>query len=469
MIVKTHELLYNTNGIEWNGGKWMDGKPQERETLFQNAEMSVNQFNIKCLTVLILLALFSEAFTEFGAFTMEKQIVRLSMAATVAMFSLPILTYLIHDRILKKTPAILTRRWFKNLLITCVYLGVSVLCMALTHHVYVLLALPPILAAQYRDQKRLMRWTLAATALLVPISIYGGFFLGLPDRNLLKYIGDADTVSLAERIALATPKRLFELFLHHALPQLICVVAISTLASGITRRNTRMLEKQAELSEQIQEEMEKKNHMQSRVIDALATLIETRDVSTGEHVIRTKKYVGMIARAMQQDEQYKEKLNDHLIGEIESAAALHDVGKIAVSDVILLKPGRLTAEEFEEMKKHSAKGGEVIRNIFSTFEDDKTFLRIAEEIAVSHHEKWNGKGYPAGLQGEDIPLPARIMAVADVFDALVSVRVYKPSMTPEDAMDLIVSESGSHFDPNIIRVVAGMRRELIEAAKTPIR
>ena len=189
----------------------------------------------------------------------------------------------------------------------------------------------------------------------------------------------------------------------------------------------------------------------------------------GEHVIRTKQYVGMIARQMQKDDQYKAFLTDHTILEIENAAALHDVGKIAVSDLILLKPGRLTPEEFEEIKKHSTKGGQVIRNIFSTFEDDAAFLKIAEDIAVSHHEKWNGTGYPAGLKGEEIPLPARIMAVADVFDALVSVRVYKPAMTPEAALDLIVSESGSHFDPDIIRVVSGMRRELIDAANTPVK
>ena len=302
----------------------------------------------------------------------------------------------------------------------------------------------------------------------MPVSVFGGFFVGVPDRNLLKSALALKNMSLADRVALATPQRMIELFWHHAVPRLITVIAVAMLASGITRRNTEMLEKQAELSEQIQEEMEKKTLLQSRVIDALATLIETRDVGTGEHVIRTKKYVGMIARAMQQDEQYKSELSDHLIEEIESAAALHDVGKIAVSDVILLKPGKLTAEEFEEMKKHSEKGGQVIRNIFSTFEDDTAFLKIAEEIAVSHHEKWNGKGYPQGLEGEAIPLPARIMAVADVFDALVSVRVYKPSMTPEAAMELIESESGTHFDPSIIRVVASMRQELIEAAKAPV-
>ena len=446
----------------------MDVTPQERETLYQNAETRVNRNNLTCLGVLILLALFAEAFAELGVFTLEKTVVRMSMAVSILLFSVPILTHAVHDRLPDKKDDFLKRGWFKYFLVSCAYLGVGVLCTALTHHVMILLALPPILAAQYRDQKRLLLWTLAATALLVPVSVYGGFFWGVPDRNLLKYLGDVDVVTFEERVALATPQRLWELFMHHVLPQLICVSGVAALAFDITRRNAKMLEQQAELAEQIREEVEKKNIMQTRVIDALATLIETRDTSTGEHVSRTKQYVGMIARAMQKDERYQNVLTDELVEEYESAAALHDVGKIAVSDVILLKPGKLTPEEFEEMKKHSAKGGEVIRNIFSTFEDDTAFLKIAEDIAVSHHEKWNGKGYPAGLQGEDIPLPARIMAVADVFDALVSVRVYKPSMTPEAALDLIESESGTHFDPHIIGIVTGMRQELIDAAKAPI-
>lgn len=445
----------------------MDMKPPEREKLYRKAEMSVNRFNLKCLAALIGLSALAEILTEANLFTQDKDVVRIGIAAAIVLFSLPLAVSFLHDRLQKKE-SILKSRGFKYYLVMCAYLGIAVLCMTLTYHVAVLMAMPPILASQYRDQKRLFGWTMAATVLLVPLSVIGGYFVGVPDRNLLKTAAAFESISLYDRAALATPQRMLELFLHHAIPRLICVTGIALLASGITRRNTKMLEKQAELNEKIREEMEKKNALQSRVIDALATLIETRDVSTGEHVIRTKKYVGMIARAMQKEERYRETLTDPMIEEIESAAALHDVGKIAVSDVILLKPGKLTPEEFEEMKKHSAKGGEVIRNIFSSFEDDKVFLKIAEEIAVSHHEKWNGKGYPNGLRGEDIPLPARIMAVADVFDALVSVRVYKPSMTPEAAMDLIESESGNHFDPNIIRVVTGMRQELIDAAKASV-
>ncbi len=448
----------------------MEAEPlrEERKALYESAEARVNLFNVKCLAILLLLMLATESLTELGIFTAEKAAVRLCAAVGTVLFGLPILVYLIHDQAPHREDTILKKSWFKYLTISSAYLGIGTLCTVLTFQSVILLALPPILAAQYRDQKRLLLWTLIGTALLVVVSVYGGFFIGMADRNMLKGAADPDALTRAERVALATPRRMEELFWHYVMPRLICVTAVAVLAFGITRRNAKMLDDQAALAEKVQEEMERKNSLQTRVIDALATLIETRDVSTGEHVIRTKKYVGMIAREMRKDDQYKDYLTDHMIMEIENAAALHDVGKIAVSDVILLKPGRLTAEEFEEIKKHSSKGGEVIRNIFSTFEDDAAFLKIAEDIAVSHHEKWNGAGYPAGLKGEEIPLPARIMAVADVFDALVSVRVYKAAMSPDAALDLIVSESGSHFDPDIIRVVSGMRRALIDAANTPV-
>ena len=448
----------------------MNAEPliQERKALYDSAEARVNLFNVKCLAALVALMLTTELLTELNIFTAEKAAVRLCAAVGTMLFSLPGLFYLIHDQVQRRQESILKKSWFKYLAMICGFCGIGILCTALTFQSVILLALPPILAAQYRDQKRLLLWTLIGTALLVVISVYGGFFIGLADRNMLKGTANPDALSRAERLALATPQRMKELFWHYVMPRLICVTAVALLASGITRRNAKMLDAQAALAEKVQEEMARKNGLQTRVIDALATLIETRDVGTGEHVIRTKKYVGMIAREMQKDDQYRDCLTDHMIMEIENAAALHDVGKIAVSDLILLKPGRLTPEEFEEIKKHSTKGGQIIRNIFSTFEDDAAFLKIAEDIAVSHHEKWNGLGYPAGLKGEEIPLPARIMAVADVFDALVSVRVYKAAMTPEAALDLIESESGSHFDPDVIRVVSRMRRELIDAANTPV-
>ena len=170
---------------------------------------------------------------------------------------------------------------------------------------------------------------------------------------------------------------------------------------------------------------------------------------------------------MLSDPRFRESLSDADIDRIENAAPLHDVGKIAVSDTILLKPGRLTPEEFDAMKVHTTKGGNMIKTLFDGMKDAE-FLRTAEEIAVSHHEKWNGLGYPDGKKGEDIPLSARIMAVADVYDALVSCRVYKPAMKPEAALDIMFEESGSHFDPAIMEAVGRIRQELIDAANAPV-
>ena len=438
------------------------------DPLYITAEADANRFNLKCMAVLCALAIVGGILNVLHIFSVDVRIMLPCMALCFVAFFLPILAYLIHDRLRKKEPSVLEQAGFKFSILICAYLGICVVSVMLTHNVIILTAVPALMAAQYRDQKRVIRWTLVSTVLMVPLSVYGGFFFGALDRNLLKVIEASEVSTLSARIPLATPKRMTELLAHYVLPRLLCLVAVDVLASGITRRNGRMLAKQAELSDKVREEMQRRNGMLSRVIEDLAAVIETRDESTGEHVARTKAYVGMIARWMQQEDKFRSVLTDDYIGEICNAAPLHDVGKIAVSDLILLKPGRLTEEEFKEIQTHTVKGGKMIRNIFSNLEGDK-FLKTAEEIAVSHHEKWNGKGYPNGLKGEEIPLPARIMAVADVFDALVSERVYKAPMPPEEALSLIESESGSHFDPDIVRVVAQHRQELLEAAKNPIR
>ena len=150
-------------------------------------------------------------------------------------------------------------------------------------------------------------------------------------------------------------------------------------------------------------------------------------------------------------DKYKDYLTPKMCENIINAAPLHDIGKIAVSDLILCKPGKLTDEEFEKMKIHTVKGGEIINNILNEL-GDKEFLRIAYEVAISHHEKWNGKGYPYGLKEEEIPLPGRIMAIADVFDALVAERVYKKPMPIDKAIEIIIGDAGTHFDPNLVEI-----------------
>lgn len=202
------------------------------------------------------------------------------------------------------------------------------------------------------------------------------------------------------------------------------------------------------------------SEMQEHMISGLANLIESRDLETGEHIVRTSAYVRILAQDARRDGVYADQLDDHTIDLLYRLAPLHDIGKIVVSDTILKKPGRLTAEEFEQMKRHASEGGSVVRQVLSGITDEE-YLSAAADIATYHHERWDGGGYPRGLAGEAIPLSARIMAIADVFDALISERCYKKAMPPEQAFAIIRDETGTHFDPLLAKVFLDHRDEFI--------
>ena len=190
--------------------------------------------------------------------------------------------------------------------------------------------------------------------------------------------------------------------------------------------------------------------MQNGLILVLADMVESRDQNTGEHVRKTAAYTGVIMRELRREHIYEDQLTDAFIQDVMNSAPLHDVGKIQVPDQILNKPGKLTDEEFAIMKTHTTAGAEIITSAMDMVsEGGSGYLKEARNLAKYHHEKWNGMGYPEGLKGEEIPLSARIMAVADVFDALVSKRSYKDGFPFEKAMAIIEEGSGSHFDPNV--------------------
>ena len=199
--------------------------------------------------------------------------------------------------------------------------------------------------------------------------------------------------------------------------------------------------------------------MQNNTVIGMANLIENRDGDTGEHIKRTSAYVEFIAREAAKEGRYSYILNENYIELLVKAAPMHDVGKIVVPDKILQKPGRLTPEEFEIMKTHAAEGGRIVRDVLEGVEE-KEYIQIAADVATYHHEKWNGKGYPKGLTEENIPLAARIMAIADVFDALASKRCYKEAFSFEDAMSIIEKDAGSHFDPILVRVFLNNRDQV---------
>ena len=184
-------------------------------------------------------------------------------------------------------------------------------------------------------------------------------------------------------------------------------------------------------------------------IHALAHLAEIRDPETGNHLRRTQGYVLALANHLREHPRFADFLTAQNIALLVKSAPLHDIGKVGIPDHILLKPGKLTPEEWEIMKTHAKLGSDAIELAERDVERPVDFLVLAKEIARSHHERWDGRGYPDGLAGECIPISARLMALADVFDALISVRVYKPAMTYEEAQDIILQGRGTHFDPEV--------------------
>lgn len=193
---------------------------------------------------------------------------------------------------------------------------------------------------------------------------------------------------------------------------------------------------------------------QSVAIEALASLAEYRDAETSEHLLRMREFVKILTSALCNEPQYKDYLRaqEHYIEDLANASVLHDIGKIAVPDGILMKPGALTPEEFEVIKTHTSLGSEILTAADSQFRQrlgKQSYLALAQSVARSHHEKWDGSGYPDGLTGEEIPLSARIVAVCDVYDAVTSDRVYKKAWPHAKAVALIKGEAGTHFDPAI--------------------
>ncbi len=283
------------------------------------------------------------------------------------------------------------------------------------------------------------------------VSLFFGFFLLLltatiwfAEYNIILPINAMDSateksVYTSEDERAETVSRIQDLDIHTG-------DEIESLYHSVTRTTEDMVN----TIENVERQSEIINKLQNGLILVLADMVESRDKCTGDHVRKTAAYTDIIMRELRREGVYTEQLTDAFMNDVVNSAPLHDIGKIQVSDTILNKPGRLTDEEFEIMKTHTTAGAEVIRHAINTVsEENSGYLKEAMNLAHYHHEKWNGAGYPCGLKGEEIPLSARIMAVADVFDALVSKRSYKEGFPFEKAMSIIQEGSGSHFDPKI--------------------
>ena len=236
---------------------------------------------------------------------------------------------------------------------------------------------------------------------------------------------------------------------------------------ALVQAQRRLSEQNRDLERRVAQRTQELAHTQDVTIRALASLAETRDNETGNHIKRTQRYVRVLAERLRENSAFAPLLDERTIDLLFKSAPLHDIGKVGIPDAILLKPGKLTDEEFEIMKTHTTLGRDAILAAEEEPGDrNNSFLRLACEIAYGHQEKWDGTGYPQGVAGTDIPLSARLMAVADVYDALISRRVYKPPFSHQQAVEIIHAGRGKHFDPDVVDAFSQVLGDFHEIAES---
>jgi putative two-component system response regulator len=225
------------------------------------------------------------------------------------------------------------------------------------------------------------------------------------------------------------------------------------------KRELRILNE--DLQEQVKEKTADIRELQNAVIKTLSSFVECRDVVTGDHLEQTERFLRPLVDEMRKQKVYAEEMDSWDLDVFLQSAQLHDVGKIVIRDEILLKEGRLSDDEYEQMKMHAHFGEEVIERIQQNARES-SFLEYAKTMARTHHERWDGKGYPDGLKGLNIPLQGRLMAIVDVYHALISKRPYKEAFTPEEALKIIEEGKGTHFDPILVDVFTAVAKHFTE-------
>jgi response regulator RpfG family c-di-GMP phosphodiesterase len=238
------------------------------------------------------------------------------------------------------------------------------------------------------------------------------------------------------------------------------------LANNVLRDNeSRLEQKVQERTAELMHRTQENELIKDTTIVALSSLAETRDNETGNHIRRTQNYIRALAIKLKDHPRFNVFLTDENITLLYKVAPLHDVGKVGIPDSILHKPGKLSEEEFEIMKTHAALGGNAFASAVAGLDISSTFLEVACQIAMSHHEKWDGSGYPSKLSGDAIPIPARLMALADVYDAMSCKRVYKSAIAHDDVTSVILDGRGRHFDPDVVDAFLEIQQLFVEIAE----
>ncbi|NLW70240.1 MAG: HD-GYP domain-containing protein [Eubacteriaceae bacterium] len=397
--------------------------------------------NVLAWVVMVITVVF--LLNEMGIFEVNRSLVHICLTMS--------LVQLIVMRILSANEASLTHPASKYVIMSMVLLLVLTMAVLLNIHTVLGFVLPILLATQYRSRK-ISAMALIGSVICCGVSPILSYLLKTWSEVFLT--GFIETfcrvkISVAPVGGESVWVALSRITLYWSLPQMLTLSAFGAFLYSATINGITGVENQLKvvaLKNDLSAQLESISSMQERLLYTMSDIIENRDLETGGHVRRTSEVVRLIADAIRMDPDFE--ITDTFYRNVINSAPLHDLGKIAIPDSILKKPGALTDEEYEKVKEHPIISAQIIEKAMRGVEDEE-LIETAKNIALYHHERMDGKGYPEGLKGEQIPLEARIMAIADVYDALVSERCYKASMDFGEAYDTIQKAMGTQFDPGL--------------------
>ena len=392
------------------------------KNITQKNEAEANLIAAKVMRVTLYVFFIIYLLNLTGIFVIEQKSMNITFFASAVFLFTPT----IINKIFPKG-----RKWLKYIYVFLSACFSFLASTTITDHAVIAYIYPILIAALYFDLP-LTRVATLLTCIITAIGQLIGFKLNLlHDANFNNF---------------------FSIVVFSILPKLMCLFALSCIVILISTRTDKLLKKQIVNTHQIA-------NLNNEIIVGFATFVESKDNSTGEHILRTSRYAELLAKELKKNDYFKDEITDEFIENLKTAAPLHDIGKVGIPDSILQKKGKLTADEYEIMKTHSTKGGDILQGSFCHM-GNESFRKMAVEITTHHHEKWNGKGYPAGLKENQIPLSARIMSIADVFDAVSEDRCYRPALSLEESFSIIKNGRGIDFDPIITDTFLRLRNEV---------
>ena len=422
--------------------------PGENNFLNEELDVKPNKAAAKSSLITIFVLFLNWVITEIGIFRIDVRQMRIGSIVACFFLLIPLVIKMNDDWIRKPQS--------KYINLFCVMCAILCINVFMSFHVTLALILPSLLAMQYYSEK--LGWFTFIGSLLVNLlAPIISFLWGCWDTLFLQVMLQLCSIdAFGETVEFFTKlESVGQIVLYLVIPRTLIICVTAVVMFSVIRRNKLSVDDRIALEENNGRVI----HIQNSVLGGMAGLLENRNGETGVHVINTRKYVELIVNYLMENNMYPETISKEYAENLISTSILHDVGKISISDTILNKPGKLTPEEYDTMKTHTTVGDRMIDDVFGDSLDEN-MLNVLHDVVYCHHETWDGKGYPRGLRKTEIPLAGRIMAVADVFDALVSDRVYKKGYSIEESYNILIADAGAHFDPDLIDAFVAIRPQV---------